>query len=81
VHDNESLSDDAMLNHFPKLKKLKTIYFGNNKLISDASIPAFAKVKTLEGIALMQTAVTPTGAQRLKSKLKNCKVNFNGQVL
>jgi Leucine-rich repeat (LRR) protein len=81
VHENESLSDDAMLKDFPKLKKLKTIYFGNNKLISDASLPAFARVKTLEGITLMQTAVTPTGAQRLKSKLKNCKINFNGTML
>ena len=81
VHDNESLSDDGMISYFSKLKKLKSIYFGNNKLISDASIPAFAKVKTLERITLLQTAVTPTGAQKLKSKLKNCKVNYNGTML
>jgi Leucine-rich repeat (LRR) protein len=81
VHQNDALSDDAMLSFFSKLRSLKSIYFENNKLISDASVPAFAKLKTLEGIALLQTAVTPTGAQRLKSKLKNCKVNYNGKLL
>jgi hypothetical protein len=81
VIENDALSDDAMLKDFPKLKKLKTISFANNKLISDASLPAFAKVKTLEGITLNQTAVTPTGAQRLKSKLKNCKIIYNGTTL
>jgi hypothetical protein len=81
VHENESLSDDAMLQAFPKLKKLKTIFFQDNKLISDASIKAFARVKTLEGIALRQTAVTPTGAQNLKKALKNCQVDYNGKLL
>jgi hypothetical protein len=81
VHQNESLSDDAMLKDFPKLRKLKTIYFENNKLISDASLPAFAKVKGLEAVALLHTSVTPTGAKWLKNKLKNCKINYDGQPL
>jgi hypothetical protein len=81
VHQNDALSDDAMINYFPKLRRLKSVYFENNRFISDASLPAFARVKTLEAITLINTLVTPTGAQRLKSKLKNCKVTYNGTTL
>ena len=81
VHQNDALSDPAMVQAFPKLKKLKSVYFENNHLISDASIPAFAKVKTLEAITLLHTAVTPSGAARLKAKLKNCRINYNGKML
>ncbi len=80
VHQNDSLSDPAM-SVLPKMRKLKSIYFENNKFISDAALPMFAKMKSLEGLALLNTAVTPTGAQKLKSKLKNCKINYNGRML
>jgi Leucine-rich repeat (LRR) protein len=81
VHENEHLTDEAMIQAFPKLRKLKSIYFHNNKLISDGSIKAFAQVKTLEAITLLDTAVTPTGALTLKKKLRNTKVNYNGKNL
>jgi hypothetical protein len=81
VHQNDHLSDDAMTQAFSKLRRLKTIYFNENRLISDASIPAFAKVKTLEGITLNNTSVTPTGAANLKKKLRNTKVVYNGKTL
>jgi hypothetical protein len=80
VHENDALSDDAM-GTLPKLKKLKSIYFENNKLISDRSFPSFAKMKWLEALTLAQTSWTPTGARNLKNKLKNCKINYNGQTL
>jgi Leucine-rich repeat (LRR) protein len=80
LHDNDALGDDAMT-ALPRLKKIKSLYFANNKLISDRSLQYFAKVKSLEALSLLQTAVTPTGAKKLKAKLKNCKINYNGQML
>jgi hypothetical protein len=81
VHENDALSDPALLEALPKLKKLKGIYFYNNKLISDASVPAFTKVKSFEAITLLQTSFTPIGVQNLKRKLKNCKINYNGKMI
>ncbi|HET6326833.1 MAG TPA: hypothetical protein VFG04_19300 [Planctomycetaceae bacterium] len=80
VHENDALSDDAMA-AIPRVRKLKQLYFQNNKLISDRSLPYFAKLKSLEALTLSQTSVTEAGARKLKSKLKNCKINFNGQWL
>jgi internalin A len=80
VHDNDALGDDAM-SVLPKLKKLKSLYFANNKLISDQSLPFFAKTKSLEALTLVQTSCSPSGVEKLKSKLKNCKINFNGKML
>jgi Leucine-rich repeat (LRR) protein len=81
VHENDGLSDPAILEALPKLKKLTGIYFQNNKLVSDASLPAFAKLKQLEAVTLIQTSWTPMGVQKLKAKLKNCKINYNGKMI
>jgi Leucine-rich repeat (LRR) protein len=80
LHDNDALGDDAMI-AVPNLKKIKSLYISNNKLISDRSLQYFVKLKSLESLALLQTSVTPTGADRLKAKLKNCKINYNGKML
>jgi Leucine-rich repeat (LRR) protein len=78
VHDNDALGDDAM----PALpKRLKSLYFGNNKLISDRSVLPISKLKLLEALTISQTSITPTGARQLKAKLKNCKINYNGNML
>jgi Leucine-rich repeat (LRR) protein len=80
VHENDALSDPAMA-ALPKMKKLKGLYLQNNKYISDAAVPMFTKVKTLESLTILNTAITPTGAQKIKSKLKDCKINYNGRML
>ncbi len=80
VHENDALSDPAMA-ALSKMRKLKSLYFENNKNISDASVPALSKVKTLESLTILHTSITPTGAQKIKNKLKNCKINYDGKYL
>lgn len=62
VHENDALSDPAMA-ALPKMKKLKGLYFQNNKYISDASVPMFIKAKSLESLTILNTLITPTGAE------------------
>jgi Leucine-rich repeat (LRR) protein len=82
VHQNEHLNDEAILQALPKMRKLKSLYFQGNRLISDASMPAFAKCKTLEALTLLQTLCTEDACKKLKTKfLKNCKINLNGKMI
>jgi internalin A len=80
VHDNDGLSDPGMT-VLPKIRSLKSIYFQDNKYVSDQSVPYFIKCKSLEALTLINTAVTPTGARKIKAKLKNCKINYNNTML
>jgi hypothetical protein len=80
VHDNDALSDPAMT-VLPKIRKLQSLYLQDNKYVSDQSVPFFIKCKSLEALTLINTNVTPGGAEKIKSKLKNCKINYNNKML
>jgi hypothetical protein len=81
AHQNEALGDPGIMQGLMRSKRLKQLYFEHNPLISDASLPTFAKLKSLESLTLMTTACTLGGITKLKTKLKNCKINYNGKMI
>jgi hypothetical protein len=81
AHQNEALGDPGIIQGLMRSKRLKSLYFEHNPLISDASLPTFAKLKSLEGLTLITTACTLGGVNKLKTKLKNCKINYNGKMI
>jgi hypothetical protein len=80
VHDNPGLTDASMIG-WPRLKRLKRLYFFRNSGISDNSLSQLARVKSLESVTLNETACSERGASLLKKKLKNCEVIFNGKKI
>jgi hypothetical protein len=81
VHQNEALSDPGIMQGLSKSRRLKSIYFEHNSLVSDASLATFAKLKSLESLTLVTTACTLGGVTKLKNKLKNCRINYNGKMI
>lgn len=80
VHDNPGLTDASMIG-WPRLKRLKRLYFFRNSGISDNTLTQLAKVKSLESLTLNETACSERGASLLKRKLKNCEIIFNGKKI
>jgi hypothetical protein len=81
VHQNDALSDPGVIQGLAKARRLKSLYFEHNPLVSDASLPTLAKLKSLESLTLTSTACTLGGVNKLKTKLKNCRINFNGKMI
>jgi hypothetical protein len=80
VHDNPGLTDASMMG-WPRLKRLKRLYFFRNSGISDNSLAQLAKVRSLENLTLNETACSARGATLLKKKLKNCEIIFDGKKI
>lgn len=65
-------SPKTFVDSFPNLRRLRC----NGTDVSDASVFEFAKLKSLESLSISNSRVTPDAAQRLKSLMPNCRLDF-----